>query len=72
LPNAGSVQAQLSCLGVDYTCVLDVQFRCAFHCQMRFRCHIRCQKLKNDIATAFDSETHIQTAHPNCTSKTQV
>jgi hypothetical protein len=26
-------------LGVDYTCVLDVQFGSAFHCRMRFRCH---------------------------------
>jgi MFS family permease len=26
-------------LSVDYTCFLDVQYGCAFHCRMRFRCH---------------------------------
>jgi hypothetical protein len=26
-------------LGVDYTCVLDVQFGCAFHRRMRFQRH---------------------------------
>jgi hypothetical protein len=26
-------------LGVNYICVLDVQFGCAFHGRMRFQCH---------------------------------
>jgi hypothetical protein len=55
-------------LGVDYTCVLDVQFECAFPCRMRFRCHFQCRKLNNDIKNAFDSETPTK----NCTLKTQV
>jgi hypothetical protein len=50
-------------LGVDYTCVLNGQFGCAFHGRMRFRCHFQSQKLKNYIANAFDRETHIQTTH---------
>jgi hypothetical protein len=51
-------------LGVDYTCVLNVQFGCAFPGRMRFQFHFQCRKLKNDIENAFDRETHIQTAHP--------
>jgi hypothetical protein len=47
---------------VDYTCVLNVQFGCAFHFRMHFRCHFQCQKLSNDIKNVFDSETHIQNA----------
>jgi hypothetical protein len=48
--------------------LLDVQFGCAFHYRISFWCHFLCQKLKNDIKNAFDSDTHIQTAHPkrNC------
>jgi hypothetical protein len=38
-----------NCLRVAYTCVLNVQFRCAFHCQTRFQRHFQCRKLKNDV-----------------------
>jgi hypothetical protein len=51
-------------LGVDYTCVLNVQFGCAFHRRMRFQCNFRCQILKNDIENACDGKTRTQTAHP--------
>jgi hypothetical protein len=34
-------------LGVDYTCVLDVQFGCAFHRRMRFRCYFQCRISQN-------------------------
>jgi hypothetical protein len=51
-------------LRVDYTCVFDMQFGCAFPCRKRFICHFQCQKLKNDIKNACDKETDIQTAHP--------
>jgi hypothetical protein len=51
-------------LGVDYTCVLDVQFRCAFHRRMRFQCQFWVFNTENDIENACDDETHIQTAHP--------
>jgi hypothetical protein len=51
-------------LGVDYTCVLDVQFGCAFHRRMRFQYHFQCRKLKNDIKNACDGETHTQAGHP--------
>jgi hypothetical protein len=53
-----------SWLGVDYTCVLDVQFGCAFLCRKRFQCHFLCWKIKNDVENACDDETHIQTAYP--------
>jgi hypothetical protein len=43
-----------------------MQYRRAFHCRMRFRCHFQCQKLQNYIENAFDSETHIQTADQKC------
>jgi hypothetical protein len=58
------IHVNMGGLGVDYTCVLDVQFGCAFHCRMRFQCDCQCQKVKNYIKNACDGETHIQTAHP--------
>jgi hypothetical protein len=58
--NAYSIESRF---GVNYTCILDVQFRCAFPGRMRLRCNFQCSKLKNDSENAFDSETHIQTAH---------
>jgi hypothetical protein len=36
--------------------VLDVQSGCAFHCQMRFRYHNQCQKLKHDIEIEIASD----------------
>jgi hypothetical protein len=50
-------------LGVDYTYVLDVQFGCAFHRRMRFRCYLLVFDTENYIENAFDRKTHIQTAH---------
>jgi hypothetical protein len=44
------------CWGLGYTFVLDVQFGCAFHRRMRFRCHFWAFKTENDIENAFDSE----------------
>jgi hypothetical protein len=51
-------------LGVEtfafWRCSLDE----CFTSRKRFRCFFHCQKLKNDTKNAFNSETHIQTAHP--------
>jgi hypothetical protein len=55
---------ELLLFGVDYTRILDGQFACAFHCRMLSQCHFQCQKLKNFIINALDSETRIQTSHP--------
>jgi hypothetical protein len=55
---------EIAVLGVDYTCVLDVQFGCTFHRRMRFRCQFWVFKPENYIENACDGETHIQTAHP--------
>jgi hypothetical protein len=51
-------------LGVDYNCVSDVQFGCAFHHRMRFQCNFWVLNTENDIENACDGETHTQTAHP--------
>jgi hypothetical protein len=45
--------------GVDYTCVLDEQFGCAFHCLILFTRHFLVFDTENDIKNSFDSETHI-------------
>jgi hypothetical protein len=51
-------------LGVDYTCVLDVQFGCAFYCRKRFRGNFLFFDTENAVENTSNSKTHIQTAHP--------
>jgi hypothetical protein len=54
-----------SLLRIDYTCVLDVQFGCAFSLSHAFFMSFLVLKTQKWHQNAFDSETHIQTAHQN-------
>jgi hypothetical protein len=58
-----AAEAKARTKGVDYTCVLDVQFGCAFYCRMRFRWHFQCQESKNYLENALDNKMHTPSGH---------
>jgi hypothetical protein len=53
-------------LRVDYTCVSDVQFGCAFHRRMRYQCHFSVKnskiRLKMHATVKRTPKLHIQNA----------
>jgi hypothetical protein len=51
---AYEIACVISPLRVDYTCILDVRFKCAFHCHMRFLCHFQSKQELNSSKTSGD------------------
>jgi hypothetical protein len=49
---------------VDFPCVLDVGFRCAFHYRMRFWKFLMSFSVSKKYSVATDGEIHTQNAHP--------